>query len=552
MVYAVNTLGAILGVIVAVHFLMDRFGLKATVLAGAAIDVGLGVMLLLAIPAAGERRRLPRAGVAALVVFLASAFAFDIDPRKSASGVFRSGSARISPEDKVVYHRDGKTATVDVVEYRGARAIRTNGKVDAAISTGTAASGDEYTMSLLALLPLGHKPDARTAAVIGFGSGMSTATLLGSPRLERVDTIEIEPAMVEGARLFRPFVEAAYADPRSRIVIDDAKSYFARGRERYDIIVSEPSNPWVSGVASLFTEEFYRRLNAYMNDGAVLSQWLHTYEMDSPTLASILKAVSKTFPEFMIYTTIDTDIVVIARKGGPPGPFQAEALSSEALKPLLARLKIADADVVRRRTIGNWRTLGPYFEGYAIAANSDYFPIVEQRASRTRFTRERVNDLGRPAGAPCRPRDARPPHSSAGGAPGHVAGSHPEAVTASAWAAHDVLLRTAGAQAPLTEPHQISASLARQWMNSCRTELGFNQVFPQLLDMASTVNPGLHPDVASALWRRVRETPCARELPPEHAAWLELFAAVGARDAAAISQVGGRSCSRRSAASATP
>ena len=83
--------------------------------------------------------------------------------------------------------------------------------------------------------------------MIGFGSGLTTATLLGAPGLKQVDTIEIEQAMVDGANFFRPRVERAYADPRSRIIIDDAKSYFARARERYDLIVSEPSNPWVSG-----------------------------------------------------------------------------------------------------------------------------------------------------------------------------------------------------------------------------------------------------------------------------------------------------------------
>ena len=99
--------------------------------------------------------------------------------------------------------------------------------------------------------------------------------------------------MVEGAHAFLPNVEAAYSDPRSHIVIDDAKSYFARGSLRYDIIVSEPSNPWVSGVSSLFTDEFYHRLSAYLADGGVLAQWVQTYEMDSATLASIGVTIRK-------------------------------------------------------------------------------------------------------------------------------------------------------------------------------------------------------------------------------------------------------------------
>jgi hypothetical protein len=266
-----------------------------------------------------ERAACSRPRQSPLAALIAFGIAFDIDPRKTASGVFRSGSARISPDDKILYHRDGKTATVDVVEYKGARAIRTNGKVDAAIGSGTTVTADEYTMALLALLPLGHKPDARTAAVIGFGSGMSTATLLGSSRLERVDTIRdrardgggrgaLPPA--RGGRIRRS--PQPHRRGRRQVVL-------RRGRGGYDIIVSEPSNPWVSGVASLFTREFYQRLSAYMNDGAVLSQWLHTYEMDAPTLASILAAVSEDLPDFVVYTTIDTDIVLIARKGGRRG-----------------------------------------------------------------------------------------------------------------------------------------------------------------------------------------------------------------------------------------
>jgi spermidine synthase len=542
MVYAVNTLGAILGVVVAVHLLMEWLGLKGTVLVGAAIDVALGVALLAAAARGGGRTawravHLP-AGMA-LAALLALAFAFDIDLRKSASGVFRSGAARISPNDRIVYHRDGKTATVDVVEYRGARAIRTNGKVDAAIGTGAAVANDEYTMALLALLPLGHRPDAKKAAVIGFGSGMSTATLLASPTLERVDTIEIEPAMVEGARHFRPGVAAAYDDPRSRIVMDDAKSFFARGRERYDIIVSEPSNPWVSGVASLFTEEFYARLHEYMNDGAVLSQWLHTYEMDAQTLASILKAVSRTFPDFAVYTTIDTDIVVIARKGGPAGAFRPEVLAFPKLAPLAERLRLEAPEAVSRRLVGHWSTLGAYFDGsYGMPANSDYFPIVEHRASRTRFTREKVTDLVELLAAPVpilemldhgiAPSAERRPSSRV---------TVPEGATAAAWTVHDIIMRPSGSSvATLTEAYELSAQLVRQWAAQCRPELSFTQVFGHLLTVAESVNTALHPRVSGELWRRIGESPCARSLEAAERNWLELFAAVSARDAAAMAK----------------
>ena len=542
MVYAVNTLGAILGVVLAVHVLMDTLGLKGTILVGAAIDVVLGVVLIAATRAPGTRR-IPLAipigvAVAALAVL---AVGFELDPRRTASGVFRSGAARLTAGDKIVYHRDGKTATVDVVDHGRVRAIRTNGKSDAAIGLGEIPASDEYTMALLAILPLGHRPEARTAAVIGFGSGMSTATLLASPRLERVDTIEIEPAMVEGARLFRPMVEAAYSDPRSRIVIDDAKSYFARTGEKYDIIVSEPSNPWISGVASLFTEEFYRRLHAHLEDGGVLAQWIHTYDMDTTTLASILRAISGTFPDFVVYS-IDADVIVIARKGGAPGAFRDEVLRIENLQSLLRRLNLLNGEDVRRRSAGSWSTLGPYFNRLGAPANSDYFPLVDQRAGRTRFTRERVTDLldlmnakvpvlemlDPAAHPPARERTAP-----------RVAGSDWDLRTV--WAVQDILEAREPAQAPAAmAPMEASARLARLWAAHCRTEASYPQALPHLLTLAREATPHLHPDAARAAWSRIADTPCARALSPEERVWLELFTATAARDGASMARAGMR------------
>jgi spermidine synthase len=101
-------------------------------------------------------------------------------------------------------------------------------------------------------------------ANIGLGSGITTHTLLASPRLTRVDTIEIEPAMREGAKIFSTRNRRAFEDPRSKIIIEDAKTYFSTHNERYDLIISEPSNPWVSGVSGLFSVEFYRHSKRYL------------------------------------------------------------------------------------------------------------------------------------------------------------------------------------------------------------------------------------------------------------------------------------------------
>ncbi len=544
LVYSVNTAGAIVGVLLTVHILMVNLGLHGALIVGAGIDVALGVVLLARFRHGAAWRDMRLGAVAAgLVAFVGLSLFSGIDVRKSSSGVFRTGAARIAPSVSVIYHRDGKTATIDVLDDGLDRAIRTNGKPDASLTLkpGRHPLGDEVTMMLLAVLPLGHAPEAKTAAVIGFGSGMSSSLLLASPNLNRVDSIEIEPAVIEGARNFEPVVSPAYHDTRSRIVIDDAKSYFARGRERYDIIVSEPSNPWVSGVASLFTEEFYRRLAVSLNDGGVMAQWLHTYEMDDATLASIFAAVRRTFPDFTVYSTIDSDIVLVARKAGAPGGFDAKVLEWPAVKAFAERLKIADIDSIERRHIGSAASVDALFKAFRAPANSDYYPIVDQQAARTRFIQARVTMLTDLQMSPLpllemldgsfRPSAKRPdtyPWSLA------------DAASMTAWALRDAALgeRSHGAPtAEFSDTHHTAAQLVELWAASCPAALTFDQVLPHLVSIAGA-SAHLPSAAAVDMWKRLGASACGKRLTEAQRAWFDLFTAVAARDPDNMSAVG--------------
>jgi spermidine synthase len=473
---------------------------------------------------------------------VAVAATFDIDSRRIASGVFRTGIARLGPANQVIYHRDGKTATVDVVDNEGFRVIRTNGKSDASITmrAGATPSRDEYTMTLLGMLPLGHKPDAKTAAIIGFGSGMSTTVMLGSPTIQRVDTIEIEPSMIEGARLFRPIVDRAFDDPRSRVVIDDAKSFFARGRERYDIIVSEPSNPWVSGVSSLFTEEFYRRLSTYLNEGGILSQWLHTYEMDTQTLASILTAMSKTFPEFAIYSSIDSDIIVVARKGGSPGTFDGSVMKYPALTPLLGKLKMTQPELVHRRVIGQWSALKPFVMTYGATPNSDYFPLVDQRTSKTRFTQARVEELTQLQASPMPLLEMFDPTVKPELTAEEIYPvTYVDHASTDATLIRDTLLGVHKATAtPFASPSEFNASIVRHWALDCPAEFPFERVLPMMVYLADRMSPHLAPDDAIKVWAWLDQSPCGRKLTDAQRQWMLLFGAVAMRDPSQMAVTG--------------
>jgi hypothetical protein len=367
---------------------------------------------------------------------------------------------------------------------------------------------------------------------------MSTHVLLGSPAIERVDTIEIEPAIVEGAQAFRPAVERAFTDPRSHLVIDDAKSYFARARSRYDIIVSEPSNPWVSGVASLFTEEFYRRLALSLNDGGVLSQWFHSYEMDPISISSIFNAVAKTFPSFVVYTSVDGDIILIARKAGPVGAFDERVLGWPGMQRVVKRLDLGDAAELRRRSVGSASSVLALFRAFGAPANSDYHPILEQRTSRSRFTQERVMDLIEVQEAPVpllemldgtfHPADHR--------LSGRAWGASDRAAL-DAWGYRQLVLDPAfvpDSPAPAADSREHAARLIATWAASCPAGLSFARLLPSLGTIAEVVNPHLSKDAALEVWRHIAGSRCASGLPATERHWLDLFTAVAARDAVAM------------------
>ncbi|HTG96050.1 MAG TPA: hypothetical protein VL982_01250, partial [Burkholderiales bacterium] len=270
-VYAANTLGAIAGVLVAVHIGLPVLGLKGTLLTGALVDVALGLALFAFLE---MKTILAWATGLSAAAIAALAFGVQLDAHKMTAGVFRHGDIGSSRDATILFNKDGKTATVHLVKYPEAVSLRTNGKSDGSINLdpngerGT----DEITMVLTAALPLALKPDTKSAAVIGIGTGLTTHTLLQSLDVERVETVEIESAMAEASRGFMPRNSAAFADPRGTVFIDDAKSFFSTHHSRYDLIISEPSNPWVSGVSGLFTREFYRRIRNHLNSGGLLVQ----------------------------------------------------------------------------------------------------------------------------------------------------------------------------------------------------------------------------------------------------------------------------------------
>ncbi|WP_411834553.1 spermine synthase [Pseudoxanthomonas mexicana] len=402
-IYAANTLGAIFGVLLMMHALIPLIGVRWGIALAALGDAALGFWLLARAPSGAAGRRIGAVAVGVALALLLTAGR--LDPREQAAGVFRNGSVRLSDESEVPYLRDGKTATVAVVRSaaHGSAAILTNGKSDAAmvLDLDSPPRGDEFTMVALGALPLAVHPAPREIGVIGWGSGLSTHTLLGSPLVQRVETVEIEPAIHAGARLFGERVARAYTDPRSQVRFDDARRFFASHQRRYDVIVSEPSNPWVSGVASLFTREFYAFLRGHLADDGVLVQWLQTYEIDDALLATMLAALLEEFPDAEAYLAHDVDLVIVAWRGRHHGADHRR-LQHPDLQRELPRVGLGNADELALRRIGGGDLLRTFVRSLDAPVHRDDYPQVALRAPSARFrgassdTLQRLVDNGLP------------------------------------------------------------------------------------------------------------------------------------------------------------
>ncbi len=420
-VYAVNTIGSIVGAGLAALVLMPVLGVRNLLLLGGAIDIALGVVLAISYarrvtpalvveertrnPGTMAPRRLATLLLAgALAIVVGAAVDKPFDRALLTSGVYRYGKL---PEDggeqKMLYYADGRTATVSVKLANGATgrpeySLATNGKPDASLSmvwfdsvpkvaSTRRMESDEATQLMLPMLTLAHAPKAKRAAVIGQGSGMSSHFLLGSPYLDSLTTIDIEPEMVRASHTFLKANHRVFDDPRSRFVYDDAKSYFAASKTRYDLILSEPSNPWVSGVSGLFTDEFYGRVKQYLTPDGVFGQWLHLYEIDDASVLSVIKAVHKHFASYRIYLTMDVDIIIVASNkpslAEPDwGVYQYPKIADD-----LKRFLPLDRGTLQASLLITRDGLAPLVEN-AQGANSDFFPVLDLAAERTRFMRK--------------------------------------------------------------------------------------------------------------------------------------------------------------------
>lgn len=329
-IYTVNTLGAVLGSFAAGFLLIPSIGAHATVKLGIILNLGLGAMFVLAsIRAQPTRTWLPWAALSA-AAFGALYWTPPWNPVVMSSGVAiygpslsrAAGKANLAQallQTKLLFYEDGISSTVTVHRNREHTFLRVNGKTDA--SSGA----DMKTQLMLGHLPLLLHPHAKSVAIIGLGSGVTAAAVARYP-VERIHIIEIEPAVVRASRFFEKENRKVLNDPRVRVIITDGRNFLLSASERYDVIISEPSNPWIGGVATLFSREFFGLARQRLRPGGLMAQWVHGYGLFPGDLKMVVKTFRTAFPATTIWNTTFSDYLLLGRE--QPAPVDLERLSS--------------------------------------------------------------------------------------------------------------------------------------------------------------------------------------------------------------------------------
>ena len=386
-VYGWNTVGSILGSAGGGLLLLPLLQLKGALVLAAVLDFAIGFALLV-IYRKRFRYSVPFYVICAFMI-LPSIF-IGFDPHLITSGAFRAYK-NLHPDEKIIV-RDGKTATISFHESEVHYYIKTNGKADASLGKNreNPIEGDELTQAATAFMPMAMKTEPYDAAMVGFGSGMGAHYLLADPLLKDFDCVEIEQEMMDLAKGFYPWNSRGYDDPRIHIYIDDAQTFFLTNRRKYDLMISVPSNPWVSGVASLFSHEFYTKMRRYIKPGGLWVQWIQTYEFNDQLFLNILKALDVAFPYVSLYKAPEEpDIIIIAsdepvyQKG--IGRFSTDSVLVKEFK----RIHRDPEFFGEQNFLFTSKMVKSLLDG--VAPNSIFTPIVDNKAEEARFVHSQAH-----------------------------------------------------------------------------------------------------------------------------------------------------------------
>lgn len=400
--YAVNTVGAIAGAFAAGFLLIPKVSTRFTIIIAAALCVVVAAVAYKPRDKVKDKdlRRGLAAGLAVALIAAMFLFAPKMNLADLSIGAFDSlmrviaksrgeatedASSRPGPAvHKLLMYEEGPTSTVSVRQDWDIISMAINGRTNASDRE------DMPTQVMLGQLPLLLAPNTKNALVVGYATGVTAGSMLQSS-IESLECVELEPATIRGSRFFEHVNNKPLDDPRMRLIIDDARTYLRVTPARFDIIVSEPSHPWVPGVANLFTEEFFALGRDRLAEEGVFVQWLQIYQLSTDSLRSVLATFHRVFPHVTVFrvegATKGKDLLLIgSRRPLPLDQIMARArerMGDQRVSAELARVNIKTEADVRSWFVCDEARLGPAVAGAVI--NTDDNMHIETTVPRQAF-----------------------------------------------------------------------------------------------------------------------------------------------------------------------
>jgi len=293
--FGLNTIAGILGAILAGFWIIPQFG-TATLLLSMAAIIALTASILM-VSVSFKKQSL----ILISLSLIASITIFTLPPLSYKPLVIASYNAPGKTdltEDQVTFIKEAKSGVIAILDHGNQYSRLLNNGLSEAIIDHFNPQNLDLTGSLLALLPYllhSNEGEQKSAFVIGLGGGISAYALTKTP-IQSIKVAELEPAVVEAMLSIYPRGVPALLDKRVQLEIQDARQLLLVEPTRYDMIISQPSHPWLSGASNLFTEEFFALTKDRLKEDGIYSQWINLFKMDATTLKAVIKAFTNVYP----------------------------------------------------------------------------------------------------------------------------------------------------------------------------------------------------------------------------------------------------------------
>ncbi|OGP50298.1 MAG: hypothetical protein A2Y79_00980 [Deltaproteobacteria bacterium RBG_13_43_22] len=391
-IYTANTLGCILGSFAGGFFLIPLLGIRNTLLLGIGLNLLLGLYLLLITTAPRPGLKwffgppvllltwiilwFPPVWKAPLMVSGVYIYAqnFDKTSRKELLKMYDPQN------DPLLFYKEGHTCTISVHKSRrtGAVYMKSNGKVEAS------SKGDMPTQVLVGQIPMLLAPRLEEVLVVGMGSGVTVGSVTPFPA-KKITLVELEKAVIEGSRFFDQVNNQPLKDPRLVLQVADARNYLLVTPDRYDVIISEPSNPWMAGVANVFTREFFRLGYDKLKPEGVFCQWLQLYKISPESFKTVLTTFHKVFPYVYVFQPQEKDLVMVGFKQKPDLSLARieERMKWKLVEQDLKRVGVMDLENLMSRFIMGPAEVSTLTQGGRL--NTDDNALIEFSTPKTLF-----------------------------------------------------------------------------------------------------------------------------------------------------------------------